>query len=424
MAFLISDEIEKPASVASVVTTTAPEYKATPKLLTLAELPLPRVVKKKTNLEYQPEKPAINASPSKKHNTHDTVPIYVPAPTALSIGADVDETSQGSSGPLDLENCTDELNELTDIIDDDDGCLLEDKDTLQATNSEEKTPEATNKTEKSANSSDGLEKKSAKSEKSDKEHKRRDSTSSVSHSRQKHHKSSSSRSKGDDKRKERSRDKEKEEKKEPKSSSSSSRHKSSSTHKSSSRDKESKDSKHKSSSSDRKHHSSSSSSTSASKHKSNSSSRSTTSSSSLKNATSSSPSRSDKQSKSKSKERALIDKKSDIDTSNLFATSEEDIMKECEMIYDQLEQEFASLHQQSNGSEEEQKAKDDKKKAAAKRKAQEDEELAEASSKKRVAYENADKHKSQHMLPTVLKADHRNNAMKVRNQNYQKIQIS
>lgn len=87
-------------------------------------------------------------------------------------------------------------------------------------------------------------------------------------------------------------------------------------------------------------------------------------------------------------------------------------MKECEMIYDQLEQEFASLHQGNAAANENAKAEAEKAKESLKRKALEDDELLNAPSKKRVAYENADKHKS-HMPAVVHKPDHKKNAMQV-----------
>lgn len=85
-------------------------------------------------------------------------------------------------------------------------------------------------------------------------------------------------------------------------------------------------------------------------------------------------------------------------------------MKECEMIYDQLEQKFATMHQ---GNEEREKTKEaaNKVKAALKRKVLEEEDLLNAQNRKRVAYENADKHKSNHAPTVVHKPDHRRSAM-------------
>lgn len=425
--FIPLDDIEKPAL--AIQPTAAPEYKPTPKLLKLTELPLPKVVvKKKTNLEYQPEKPAINASPSKKRTSRDGVPIYVPAPTVQLPAAVAPNEDSQQSEPLNLDDCTDELDELSGIIDEDDGLEV---NPVCSENKDEKDKEGEilDKSNKSDSSCDKVESKSSPTEKSEKS-KRRDSTSSSqSQSRHKSHKSSSSssssRNKDEEKRKERERTKDKDEKKEHKSSSSSSsRHKSSSSHKSRDKDKErdkdrerdkdkekdkdrekdkdkvrERDTKHKSSSSDRKHHSSSSSS-SSSKNKSSSSSKSS--------------SYSDKRSTSKSTKDDISDlDKIDVDSTNLFATTEEDIMKECEMIYDQLEQEFASLHQ-NNGSAEDEKSKEETKRATNKRKAVEEDELADSPNKKRVAYENADKAK--YNVPAVVKRpDHRRNAMQVRN---------
>uniref|UniRef100_A0A1I8PY30 Exonuclease domain-containing protein n=1 Tax=Stomoxys calcitrans TaxID=35570 RepID=A0A1I8PY30_STOCA len=402
------EDTEKPtATNASNAQSAAPEYKATPKLLTLSELPLPKVVvaKKKTNLEYQPEKPAINASPSKKRASRD-VPIYVAAPTVkTTVPATVNEDSQ-ESVPLDLDDCTDELDELTGIIEDE---VLEVQEHTKESR-EEQTEEnkSLDSHENSDSTRDNTVRKDSDAVKSEKS-KSRDSSSSSSqsHSRHKTHKSgssASSKNKDGDKRKEhdRCKEKEKEERREHTSSSSSRDKKesssSSSSHKSSSRDKNSKESQHKSSSSsDKKHNSSSSS--SSSKHKSSSSSSKPTSTSSDKRSSSST---------SKSKKTSDLHKV-DIDTANLFATTEEDIMKECEMIYDQLEQEFASLHQE-NGTTAADKSKEHQRDADKKRKALEEEEQSEAPQKKRVAYENAEKHKSQ--APVVAaKPDHRRNAM-------------
>ncbi|XP_073814969.1 uncharacterized protein [Musca autumnalis] len=407
------EDNDKPQGGTQPISQPAPEYKPTPKLLTLAELPLPKVVKKaKSNLEYQPEKPAINASPSvPQRSSLDSVPVYVPAPTSTIkpdiIATSISEDSQ-DSGPLNLDDCTDELDELTGIIDDDAGELeidiacSENQEESQETKDEDREDKESSRKSKS----DKNESTTSKSEKPEKSKRRDSSSSSQSHSRHKSHKSSSSRSKDEEKHKERDRAKEKDEKKEQKSSSSSSssRHKSSSSsssHKSSSRDKDKeKESKHKSSSSssEKKHHSSSS---SSSKHKSSSSSK---SSSSDKRSSST-------VSKSKGSKSADLKKLDVDDTTELFATTEEDIMKECEMIYDQLEQEFASLHN-GNGSTDEGKTKEEAKiPPATKRKANDDEfEQPELPHRKRVAYENAEKHKSH--TPTVApKPDHRKNAM-------------
>ncbi|XP_037808510.1 RNA exonuclease 1 homolog, partial [Lucilia sericata] len=407
--------IEKKVIAPTAAVQSAPEYKATPKLLALPlpELSLPSVLKKKTKLEYQPEKPAINASPSIKRKSLDSAPVYIPAPTTQQL----DENSQESVN-LDLDDCNDELNELTGIIENDNSELAKfsDEDESLDCNSKEIEKDDSHK-----NKEEQLKKPSSGSESSDKDkHKRRDSsTSSHSSSRHKHHKSSSrskettdssKTKKEDDKRKER--DSKQRDKDHKSSSSSSSKHKSSSSsssssRKSSTRDKDSKESKSKvsssSSSTDKKYNSSSS--NSSSKAKSSSSSK-TSSSSSSKHSSS------DKISSKESSSSNLKTENSDLimeDTSAIFATTEEDIMKECEMIYDQLEQEFASLHQ-TNAANENSKVEAEKEKESLKRKALDEEDALNAPSKKRVAYENADKNKS-HMPVVVHKPDHRKNAM-------------
>lgn len=453
----IIDDAEKAAFVTATVQP-APEYKATPKLLALPlpELPLPTVVKKKAKkLEYQPEKPALNASCSKKRNSLDSVPVYIPAPTA-QYTAVADEDSQQSVN-LNLDDCNDELDELTGIIDND--ALAED---AKFSNDDEDAIDI-KKEEEIKKEKDIIEsyktkedlKRPIKIEPTDREKRKRRDSSGSTQTKSKHHKSSSSsaassssrnkesletdksdktkkeeeKPRDKEKSKHRDRDKIKEEKKDHRSSSSTSKHKSSSsstsssqkTSSSSSRDKD-KESKHKSSSSssttsnDKKHSSSSS---SKSKSSSSSSKVSSSSSSSSKPSTSSSSAakKSSKESSSSTSSATIIKtEKSDVDsvdTSDLFATTEEDIMKECEMIYDQLEQEFATMHQ-GNADNEKAKEAADQAKAALKRKALEEEDLLNAANKKRKAYENADKHKCHNAPAVVHKPDHRRNAMQVR----------
>ncbi|TMW47644.1 hypothetical protein DOY81_007280 [Sarcophaga bullata] len=425
-----TDEKDKSTTPAARAAQPVPEYKATPKLLTLPlpGLPLPLGVKKKSiNLEYQPEKPAINASPSKKRSSLDSAPVYIPASTTQKH-IYTDDNSQDSV-TLDLDACNDELNELSGIIEEDN--VLEDNEESKLSNDEDESKDFNNKEIKKEPLGDedvrvkeeSTESTCKKLESNIDKHKRRDSSSSFnSHSKHKHHKSSS-RSKDskdiekvkkeEDKRRERdSKHHDKDKRRDDKlSSSSSSKHKSSSSssHKSS-RDRDSKEYKSKDSSSDKKHHSSSSSTKSKS---SSSLSKSSTSASGTSKHSSSSASSSDrKSSKELSTSTAIKTEKNDFaieDTSELFATTEEDIMKECEMIYDQLEQEFASLHQ-GPGVDSEKIKEAEETKNNLKRKLLEEDELQSATSKKRVAYENAEKHKN--LTPVVPhKPDHRKNAM-------------
>ncbi|XP_017472534.1 PREDICTED: RNA exonuclease 1 homolog [Rhagoletis zephyria] len=84
---------------------TVPEYKPTPKLLPLP----PTITKSKPKLEYQPEKPALNASPSKPSLAIEfRAPIYIPG----TCKNDQDVYS------LNLDDCEEELNELGEILDD------------------------------------------------------------------------------------------------------------------------------------------------------------------------------------------------------------------------------------------------------------------------------------------------------------------
>ena len=415
---------------------TVPEYKATPKLLTLPlpGLSIPLAVKKKSiNLEYQPEKPAINASPSKKRSSLDSAPVYIPASTTQKH-IHTDDNSRGSV-TLDLDACNDELNELSGIIEEDN--VLEDNEAPKFSNDEDESKDSNNKEiKKEPLGDEDVKVKEESTEFSSKKldpnidkHKRRDSSSSSnSHNKHKHHKSSS-RSKDskdiervkkeDDKRRERdSKHHDKDKRRDEKLSSSSSKHKSSSSssHKSS-RDRGSKEYKSKDSSpSDKKHHSSSSSSSTKSKSSSSLSKSSTSASGTNKHLSSSSSSSDRKSAKALNSSTALKTEKNDfvaVDPSELFATTEEDIMKECEMIYDQLEQEFASLHQGSGVDSEKIKEAEETKNNL-KRKLSDEDELQSATSKKRVAYENAEKHKN--LTPVVPhKPDHRKNAMQVNN---------
>lgn len=439
-SFYVLDERDKSVAPVTRAAQAVPEYKATPKLLALPlpGLPLPSAVKKKTiNLEYQPEKPAINASPSKKRSSFDSAPVYIPAST-VQRQISTNENSPESDA-FDLDACNDELNELSGIIEED-NVLEDDIEEPKFSNDEDESKDSIKKEIKKEPlgeevvkvKEESIESSSKRLNTTIEKHKRRDSSSSSnSHNRHKHHKSKSKESKEsekvkkeEDKRKDHeSKHHEKEKRKGGKLSSSSiSKHKSSSSSsRKSSRDKESKESKLKDSSSlDKKHHSSSSSSKLKSSSSLSKSSASTTSIS--KHSSSSSSSSSERKSSKESSSTSIKTEKNDFVAEELFATTEEDIMKECEMIYDQLEQEFASLHQGTEVESEKVKkeAEAEETKNKLKRKLLDEEELQNATSKKRVAYENAQKHKS--LTPAVVhKPDHRKNAMQV---NIKKMKLS
>ena len=420
-----------------------PEYTPAPKLLPLPLLET-KSKRNKKKLEYEPEKPAYDAPPSKKRST-DAAPIYIPTTSSSSCSNSKDE----NLSLLNLDDCAEELDELSGLIEDqlkDDEGVKKNED-VKAINADK--PEIEPNDIKEAEKPKSL---SILLKEQEKLKERRTSSSSTSSSKHKHKSSSKSKertpNKDENKKTERSkdkerykdaekpkdkdnkskssdrdrdknrdkdkdRDKEKDKQRETSSGSSSSRDKtdkqksssttslSSSSHKSSSRDKERDKAKER----DKHKSSSSSSSSSNTKHK---TSRST---STQKSHSSSKSLLSEQASTSNSKLSTSISSELKTEeTENIFATTEEDIMKECEMIYDQLEQEYATLHQEKSESQ----SKDANK---LKRKPSIDaEDLdSKAAQKKRVAYENADKLKS--YIPVVIrKPNHVKNAMQVNSQ--------
>ncbi|XP_022211921.2 RNA exonuclease 1 homolog [Drosophila obscura] len=369
-----------------------PEYKpAQPKLLTL---PLPEMTmyapkKKKANLEYHPDKPALNASPAKKkpEAAAGCAPAYVPAQVAATNGASGDWEA-------DLENEIDEQMQID----------IDEPSAVEVVN-DKVEPKAGVLAEGDLNDAP----------KSERE------TGGGSESHKRKHKSSRERDRDKDREKDKEKDKEKEKdrksshkdkdrsKERHKSSSSSSRHKSSSS--SSSRNKSSSNDKHrdeKSSSSSSKHKSSSSSSSSK-RHHSSSSSAARSSSSKSKSSTSktssepSEPQKGKETAKNTSKANACSDIESDFDYE--MDTSEGEIVRQCEMIFDQLETQFAQMHNAEPTPENTLKRKAPSPDIDA---------LTEAATaalqKRRVAHENADKCRAP--LPaTVQKPNHIRNAM-------------
>ncbi|BFF92462.1 RNA exonuclease 1 homolog [Drosophila madeirensis] len=355
-----------------------PEYKpAQPKLLTL---PLPEMTmyaskKKKPNLEYHPDKPALNASPAKKklEAAAGSAPAYVPAQVAATNGA-------SGNWEADLENEIDEQMQIE--VDEPSTVVVVKEDDLKEGELDE-------------------------APKSDRE------TGGGSESLKPKHKSSRERDREKDKEKDRkSSHKDKDRSKERhKSSSSSSRHKSSSS--SSSKNKSSSSDKHRdeknSSSSSSRHKSSSSSSSSKRHHSSSSSAARSSSSKSSKSSTSkasSEPSEAQKEketAKSTTKTNAHSDHESDIDIE--MDNSESEILRQCEMIFDQLETQFANIHNVEQTPENNMKRKAPSPDIDA---------LTEAATaalqKRRVAHENADKCRAP-VPATVQKPNHIRNAM-------------
>uniref|UniRef100_A0A1A9WIF3 EloA-BP1 domain-containing protein n=1 Tax=Glossina brevipalpis TaxID=37001 RepID=A0A1A9WIF3_9MUSC len=395
------DEIEK--STTGSTFSVVPEYKPTPKLLTLQELNLPIDVKRKTKLEYQPEKPGLNASPSKKRCSLDNAPIYIPAPTKSISGETFNENSQGSEA-LDLKDYAEELDELSNILDDQSETTI--KDNLENNNSTDDRPEISIK-QKSQNENEKNENRTSRDSSNHKEKRDKRSSSSSHSKRHKHHKSSSKSQepntendkghKRDDKPEKRrsklsERDKLRREKSEHKSSSlrsSSSRHKSS-RRSSECSEKIRKNSSHKPSCHGEEHITDVSSTT-------------------PKEDKISVSSNTGKDRNASISSKLIQDKfDSEADTTSLFATSEEEIRKECEMIYDQLEQEFATIQSETK---KEPDVKSDTSSGTKRKVIQDEEQYSNVTQKKRVAYENADKQKSNVTPPTILKPDHRKNAL-------------
>lgn len=372
-----------------------PEYKPAP-VPKLLSLPLPEMTlcapKKKPNLEYHPEKPALDASPSKKVFGNSlsaaTAPKYVPSPMTGTNGTSGDwQAEEGDEQmSIEIEECS-EVN--TDI------------------NLEQPTL-------------------SVEVPKPDEE-KKSSSATSRSDSRKHEHKSSKTRDRAKEEDKERRssshRNKERSEHRtdnrsdKHKSSSSTSSSSSSSHRKSSSSDKHRSDKD-----SSKTHRSSTSGSSSKSRHHSSSSSSKSTSHKSSSSKTSSSLSLSSSgSSRSQSKSESVPERTTagtqevvepvedlELDYEIDVATSEAEIVRQCEMIFDELEHEFAQLHKTAEKSE--------NSKSAQKRKAPSPdidaytEAATAALQKRRVAHENADKCKPQ-VPTTVHKPNHIRNAM-------------
>ncbi|EDV91027.1 RNA exonuclease 1 homolog [Drosophila grimshawi] len=366
-----------------------PEYKPAP-VPKLLSLPLPELTltaapirqKKKSNLEYHPEKPALNASPAKKGlGDASGVPKYVPSQLVGTNGT-AGDTWQGQH------------TEEDDVDEEEEQLLVEvqEKPELPETNLEEQKLLPTEEIPKS----DGEKKSISVSRKS--EHR-----SSRERDKHREHKSSTHK---DSERSER-RSSTNKHKSSKSSSSSSSHRKSSSSDKhrsersSSSKDKGSTSASTSSSSRSRQHSSSSSSkSTSRSSCSSKSKSSSSASSSSTRSKT---KTETEKPTASSQQSSEDIEMDFDIDVS----TSDAEIVRQCEMIYDELEQEFAQLHKPVEAAATE---------FALKRKAPSPdidtytEAATAALQKRRVAHENADKCKT--MTPvTVHKPNHIRNAM-------------
>lgn len=375
------------------------EYKPAP-VPKLLSLPLPEMTlcapKKKPNLEYHPEKPALDASPSKKVFGDSlgtaSAPKYVPSPMTRTNGASGDWQTEGD------EQMTIEIDEGSEVnADNADSADLEQpivSDEVTKIGEEKKSSSGSNRSESRKH-----EHKSSKTRDRPNEEEKEHRSSSHKHKERVEHRSEHRSDKH-------------------KSSSSTSSSSSSSHRKSSSGD------KHRSDKDSSKTHRSSttaSSSSSKSRHHSSSSSSKSTSHISGSSKTSSSLSSSSSGSRSKDKSESVPERTTagsqktvepaedfELDYEMDVATSEAEIVRQCEMIFDELEHEFAQMHKSAE--------KVDNPESVRKRKAPSPdidaytEAATAALQKRRVAHENADKFKPQ--APTAVhKPNHIRNAM-------------
>lgn len=395
-----------------------PKYKPAPKLLSL---PLPQITlcapRKKSNLEYHPEKPALDASPAKKKQeaSVDSAPKYVPGQPSVTNGEEYDDWQAVLEKEID-EQMQVEIEEQVQNNDE------EQKIDTVAENEEDQ--ENTQLTD--ARDSHKKERKPSKERERDIEKKK---IRELKREKIKDRDRDRDREKDKEKSKERDREKEKNDRDKRKSShndkerskerntssSSSSKHKSSSS--SSSSKKSSSSDKHRDDKSSSSRHKSSSSSSSSKSHHHKSSS----SSSRSKTKRSSSSSKSAGTSKSepeadKDTEAAVLtpaepmDDLDDMDFDFEADTSEGEIVRQCEMIFDEMEKKFAQMHKDEGGNANPESSR--KRKAPSPNIDTFTEAATAALQKRRVAHENADKI-TPHLAPSAAmrKPNHVRNAM-------------
>ncbi|EDW80888.1 uncharacterized protein Dwil_GK11769 [Drosophila willistoni] len=378
----------------------------------LMELPLPELklfaTAKKTNLEYHPEKPGLNASPAKKkqEGSVDNAPKYVPSQPQTN-GAGGNEEQHNIEQEIDDEQITIDIemqNGDQADMDTKEEPMCEREMTSEKQPSEQKRNESHTEEKKEV-------KETAETERTPTSGSATLSRSDSSHKRE--HKSSRRSSSSSHKDKSKDKDKEKDNDKEKHRHKSSSRHSSSSTSHRKSTEKSSG-----STSSSSKHKTSSSSSTSSSKShhvssSSSSSSKSKSKSSSAKSSTSTSESTKAVETKEEIKEKDLeVGDQPNFDFNyQADDTSEAEIARQCEMIFNELESQFALMHNSAESSE-------STPGSSRKRKAPTPDldALTEAATatlqKRRVAHENADKSKVARGLPVLVqKPNHIRNAM-------------
>uniref|UniRef100_A0A6P4F2Q5 RNA exonuclease 1 homolog isoform X1 n=1 Tax=Drosophila rhopaloa TaxID=1041015 RepID=A0A6P4F2Q5_DRORH len=388
-----------------------PEYKPAPKLLSL---PLPQITlcapRKKSNLEYHPEKPALNASPAKKKQEAavDTAPKYVPGQPSAANGVGDDDWQTVLEKEID-EQMQVEIEEQSHDNNDNEKVQL-------VVKNEQELPE---EHPKKVGESPKREHKSTKEREKDKEKEKvRDRDKEKVNNRDKDMYKDKEKSKEKDKEKE----KEKKDKRKSShsdkdrskdrhtSSSSSSKHKSSS---SSSSKKSSSSEKHREEKSSCSRHKSSSSSSASKSHHHNSSSSSSRSKSSKSTSSSSkSTSKSEQEAEKETEAAAALPESSDnldeLDFDFEVDTSEGEIVRQCEMIFDEMEKKFAQMHKDEGGE-----ANLTRKRKALSPDIDTFTEAATAAlQKRRVAHENADRNKPQAASSVaVRKPNHIRNAM-------------
>ncbi|KAH8406589.1 hypothetical protein KR215_008778 [Drosophila sulfurigaster] len=389
--------LRKEDADAAAAADAVPEYKPAP-VPKLLSLPLPEMTllsapKKKPNLEYHPEKPALNASPKKVGVDITNAPKYIPSSLANGERQEINEE-------------TDEIMEVEMPMEVDEVVEPKEETSQHQQLSKERSSSSSRKYEHKSSKSRDRDKDKDKDKEEDKERKSSSSSSAHRSKERSEHRSSSSSSSSKHK------------------SSTSSSSTSSSHRKSSSSDKERKedrkeDKKHKSSSST----SGSSSSKSRQSHSSSSSkSNSHSSSNGSRSKSSSSSSSSSKTDKTKSEASATVmSSQSSVDAADELdldfevdvSTSEAEITRQCEMIFDELEQEFAQMHKSTTETT---TATNESVENTRKRKASSPdidaytEAATAALQKRRVAHESADKCRPQ-IAKAVHKPNHIRNAM-------------
>lgn len=368
------------------------DYKPSPKLL-----PLPTITKTKPKLEYQPEKPALNASPSKPPlGVELRAPIYIP-------GTCKNDDKELFS--LNLDDCEEELNELGEILDTEVVKDVTHNGEIPYNNRKEDNQNNVNNGEEinvviSKNYAiSNRDKKSSR--RNSKEIKQKKESPIISDTSVSKNRSLSKESRFKDISKEENKNLCKTENRQHKESRHEDRSK---KEKDKRRHNHEKD--HKASSSSRSSSSKSKLPSTLSEIKEDSKNRSCSKKSSKSNHSSSN--KIHKESKlSLPEDHNPTHKLTECTETVLEFPITEEINKECQMIYEQLEKDFAYLHKDNNG---ELKSNANESKAMKRNQSQDDEYVNNSLQRKRVAYHNADKLKVQSPL-LLRKPDHIRNAM-------------